>query len=327
MQKILVILGVDMMVPDEEEKKKNDDKHHREKPSVENTTDINIHNFGSVSQEIDNILGDFSKPHDDQKDTGQQTDPKELMEQKQWDKKEEPKDFKEQKSYQDVHFEAQTEEKNQDSIDAVTINRKQDLTVKEEKQTESITQNNTLMQTIEKQQETNTDLDKKFDQEQKGQKKSLFGKTKTHPEINKEKKKTGLFRKKPTKNTEKTTDLPKTTSNVNQTVTTNGNIKSDKKKIKLFSKKEKQKQTTQELQTPLKDQSTDLDMNTKESEQNPLEQKIHYQDGIVDQDVLKLLAITDDLLGKLPEDVISDFASSEDFKLYKKVMDKYNIGK
>jgi hypothetical protein len=43
--------------------------------------------------------------------------------------------------------------------------------------------------------------------------------------------------------------------------------------------------------------------------------------------VLKLLAITDDLLGKLPEDVISDFASSEDFKLYKKVMDKYNIGK
>jgi hypothetical protein len=241
MQKILVILGVDMMVPDEEEKKKNDDKHHREKPSVENTTDINIHNFGSVSQEIDNILGDFSKPHDDQKNTGKQTDPNELMEQKQWDKKEEPKDFKEQKSSQDVHFEGPTEDKNQDSIDAVTINRKQDLTVKEVKQTESISQNNTLMQTIEKQQETNTDLDKKFDQEQKGQKKSLFGKTKTHPEINKEKKKTALFKKKTTKNTEKTTDLPKTTSNVNQTVTTNGNIKSEKKKIKLFSKKEKQK--------------------------------------------------------------------------------------
>jgi hypothetical protein len=45
----------------------------------------------------------------------------------------------------------------------------------------------------------------------------------------------------------------------------------------------------------------------------------------IDEEVLKLLAITDELLGKLPEDVISEFAASEDFILYEKVMKKYNI--
>ena len=43
----------------------------------------------------------------------------------------------------------------------------------------------------------------------------------------------------------------------------------------------------------------------------------------VDDDVIKVLLMTDDLLGNLPEDVIDKFAKSEDFKLYEKVISKY----
>ncbi|MBS3802290.1 MAG: hypothetical protein KGY65_06025 [Candidatus Thermoplasmatota archaeon] len=47
----------------------------------------------------------------------------------------------------------------------------------------------------------------------------------------------------------------------------------------------------------------------------------------VDEDLIKLLKITDDLLGKLPEEVIEEFSQSEDFSLYEKVMKKYDIVK
>jgi len=43
----------------------------------------------------------------------------------------------------------------------------------------------------------------------------------------------------------------------------------------------------------------------------------------VDDDVIKVLLMTDDLLGNLPEEVIDKFAHSEDFKLYEKVISKY----
>ena len=47
----------------------------------------------------------------------------------------------------------------------------------------------------------------------------------------------------------------------------------------------------------------------------------------VDEEIVKLLKITDDLLGKLPEEVIEEFSQSEDFSLYEKVMKKYDIVK
>ncbi len=47
----------------------------------------------------------------------------------------------------------------------------------------------------------------------------------------------------------------------------------------------------------------------------------------IDEDLIKLLKITDDLLGKLPEEVIEEFSQSEDFPLYEKVMRKYDIVK
>ena len=40
----------------------------------------------------------------------------------------------------------------------------------------------------------------------------------------------------------------------------------------------------------------------------------------------KVLAILDDLLGKLPDEVIEEFARSDNFDLYKKVMEMYGLG-
>jgi len=51
------------------------------------------------------------------------------------------------------------------------------------------------------------------------------------------------------------------------------------------------------------------------------------EETTVDEDLIKLLKITDDLLGKLPEEVIEEFSQSEDFSLYEKVMKKYDIVK
>ena len=57
----------------------------------------------------------------------------------------------------------------------------------------------------------------------------------------------------------------------------------------------------------------------------PKEEEKKTSDQSLDDDVIKVLQITDDLLGKLPDDVINDFALSEDFKIYEKVFERYNI--
>ncbi|MDH7517302.1 MAG: hypothetical protein QHH19_03050 [Candidatus Thermoplasmatota archaeon] len=46
---------------------------------------------------------------------------------------------------------------------------------------------------------------------------------------------------------------------------------------------------------------------------------------LLDDDVRKVLIITDNLLEKLPDDVIDDFVKSKDFELYEKVISKYKI--
>jgi len=45
----------------------------------------------------------------------------------------------------------------------------------------------------------------------------------------------------------------------------------------------------------------------------------------IDEDVKKLLVILDELLGKLPKEVIDGFVKSDDYKLYEKVLDKYGV--
>lgn len=46
---------------------------------------------------------------------------------------------------------------------------------------------------------------------------------------------------------------------------------------------------------------------------------------VIDEDVKKLLPILDQLLGKLPTEVIDEFVQSEDYVLYEKLLKKYGI--
>jgi hypothetical protein len=46
---------------------------------------------------------------------------------------------------------------------------------------------------------------------------------------------------------------------------------------------------------------------------------------LFDEDLVKVLHMTDNLLGELPDDILNDFVESKDYKLYEKVMSKYKI--
>ena len=100
-------------------------------------------------------------------------------------------------------------------------------------------------------------------------------------------------------------------------------LKPEKKKINIFAKKEKV--------LPLKTEHLHLEQLSPTQEHVPLstaaEHPLHEKKNMVqiefDEDVKKVLLMTDDLLGKLPEDVIGDFANSKDFQLYEKVLSKY----
>jgi hypothetical protein len=46
----------------------------------------------------------------------------------------------------------------------------------------------------------------------------------------------------------------------------------------------------------------------------------------VDQDVKKVLAIVDELLEKLPADIVEKFSKTKDYELYRKVLDRYGVG-
>jgi len=118
--------------------------------------------------------------------------------------------------------------------------------------------------------------------------------------------------------------------------------KKPKKKVGFFSKKQIQKQTTAKPQTPTTPslptpkQTTQLQPKeecppTPQSQPStitpppPIMKEQINQESLVDDDIRKVLLITDELLGKLPEQVIEEFASSKDFDLYQKVMYKYHI--
>ena len=118
--------------------------------------------------------------------------------------------------------------------------------------------------------------------------------------------------------------------------------KKPKKKVGFFSKKQIQKQTTAKPQTsttpslPTPKQTIQLQPKeecppTPQSQPStitpppPIMKEQINQESLVDDDIRKVLLITDELLGKLPEQVIEEFASSKDFDLYQKVMYKYHI--
>ena len=54
-------------------------------------------------------------------------------------------------------------------------------------------------------------------------------------------------------------------------------------------------------------------------------EKAVAENPILDDDITKVLAITDDLLGNLPEEIINEFVKSKDFEIYERVMNKYKI--
>ena len=45
--------------------------------------------------------------------------------------------------------------------------------------------------------------------------------------------------------------------------------------------------------------------------------------AMLDEEIKQFLKIADDLLGKLPDDVIDEFAQSKDFEIYERVINKY----
>ena len=84
--------------------------------------------------------------------------------------------------------------------------------------------------------------------------------------------------------------------------------KPKKKKVGFLKKKEEVKKEVEEEKT------SDFDELIKEKA---------TKEPNIDNDVGELLPILDELLEQLPEDVIDEFAHSEKFTLYEKVMNKY----
>ncbi|MEM0492518.1 MAG: hypothetical protein QXS02_00955 [Candidatus Thermoplasmatota archaeon] len=123
----------------------------------------------------------------------------------------------------------------------------------------------------------------------------------------------------------------------------------DKKELKKLKKLEKKKEKELKKQEKLREKELKRKQKKKEKEGKSLfsifskNEKKHKEDTsnteetikeeaditdqtiTLDEDVKRLLLITDNLLAKLPDDVIESFAQSEDYSLYEKVMSKYKI--
>ncbi len=76
----------------------------------------------------------------------------------------------------------------------------------------------------------------------------------------------------------------------------------------------------------------DKEHNEKNNSQTPEvdtlivgKKEMKKEDFILDEDIKKILLMTDNLLGNLPEEVIDEFVKSKDFALYEKVINKYKI--
>jgi len=63
----------------------------------------------------------------------------------------------------------------------------------------------------------------------------------------------------------------------------------------------------------------------KTSKENHSKEDKHPPVLLFDDDLIKVLHMTDSLLGELPDDILNDFIESKDYKLYEKVMNKYKI--
>jgi len=101
--------------------------------------------------------------------------------------------------------------------------------------------------------------------------------------------------------------------------------KINKKKQKA-KKQEKEKPKKEKKKFNLKFKKEKKVVKSKVKKEKPPEMKEFIskkEKKVLDNDVEKLLPIIDELLEKLPEDVIDEFAQSKKFELYEKVMTKY----
>lgn len=92
--------------------------------------------------------------------------------------------------------------------------------------------------------------------------------------------------------------------------------KLEKKIEKIDSKKNKKEEKTK---TEEKKQVE----KTEETDEGDLIAEVELDEPLVDEDVKKLIPVLDELLGELPDEIIDDFANSENFELYKKVVGRY----
>ena len=93
--------------------------------------------------------------------------------------------------------------------------------------------------------------------------------------------------------------------------------KLEKEKEEKLKIKESKKKDTIKTKKERREEPPALDEFIKE------EKETRYEKPFLDDDVEKLLPILDELLEKLPDEVVDEFAQSEDFVLYEKVVSKY----
>jgi hypothetical protein len=68
------------------------------------------------------------------------------------------------------------------------------------------------------------------------------------------------------------------------------------------------------------------ELNRKEKELIMKEKELsQITEQKIDEDVKKLLKVLDELLGKLPKEIIDKFVKSEEYKLYEKVLERYGV--
>jgi len=89
----------------------------------------------------------------------------------------------------------------------------------------------------------------------------------------------------------------------------------------------KQKPWEKEQEPPVKSEPAEQDSTNEAEEDLGEEEEEMEEDHLdeLDEDIRKVLLMTDYLLGELPEDVLNIFLESEEFKLYEKVLSKYKI--
>ena len=94
----------------------------------------------------------------------------------------------------------------------------------------------------------------------------------------------------------------------------------EKERLKKLEEKEKQKAKSKAEKKTSKTSKEEPKINIKHN----INLKENTSEVLsMDEDVIKFLKIADDLLEKLPDDVIDKFAKSKDFEIYERVINKY----